>query len=355
MPLAIKISFYFRFLEEAAILCVLILTLLPKAFCTKDSALKAQFDPLETWSVSKQTNRPSSSSSAAARLSMREEPVLPALGQTLSIVYHWSRARLSAPSWNPTPVTSCRQTLAAGWPALLPALQAFHCSSLPGEISSSDPCYQPQGADLRSDQSRCCRALKRLPVADLGGCTPPPDSVLGNSFMSFVRELFCHFWGTTLKAASTHSPQDTLIFSMDLDAGKHLLFSKLWSFHAEHDQLLTCLSRYLFYYSDFEKRFSDIYFWPLWKSSYHWFNYMIHRLHLITKDPDGLFTTDERLCTSTHTCTHTSKKQASGTERKELTNKTEYTENYTLPAGVKLWFQWASLLPQQELTSTNKA
>lgn len=107
-----------------------------------------------------------------------EELVLPVLSQTFSLASTRSRVRLSASNWNPTPVTSCTETLAAGWLGPLTQLQAVLCSSLPGEINSSDPRYQPQGADLRSDQSRCCRALKPLPVADLSGCTPPPGSAL---------------------------------------------------------------------------------------------------------------------------------------------------------------------------------
>lgn len=177
---------------------------------------------------------------------MREGSVLPALGQTCSIVSHRSRSRLSASSWNPTPVTSCTHTL-AGWPALLAELQAVHCSSLPGEISSSDP---------RCTATRSWSAFRSITLLQSSEASTcgwpqtaahlPPGSVLGwlggELFYGLCRGIV-HFWGTTLKAASTNSPQDTLLFSMEPDAGKHLLFSNMWSFHADHGHLLTRLLR----------------------------------------------------------------------------------------------------------------
>lgn len=41
-------------------------------------------------------------------------------------------------------------------------------------------------------------------------------------------------------------PRILFVFSMEPNAGKHLLFSKLWSFNAERGHLLSCLWRLLF-------------------------------------------------------------------------------------------------------------
>lgn len=70
------------------------------------------------------------------------------------------------------------------------------------------------------------------------GCKPLPGSLLhwleGKLFYGLCRGIV-HLWGTTLKAASSKSPHDTLVFSMELDAGKHSLFSSsCWMWPPAH-------------------------------------------------------------------------------------------------------------------------
>lgn len=145
---------------------------------------------------------------------MKDGAVLPALGETLSIASH-RRARLSASSWNPTPVTSCTSTLAADWLSS-PAHRAAGCSLLfiprrdqplwPA-LPATRTCVQINraAAELWSLYLWLTSAAAHLPQAQ---CSV---GLKGNCFKGFVGELLCHFWGITLKAASTNSPQDTFL------------------------------------------------------------------------------------------------------------------------------------------------
>ncbi len=155
---------------------------------------KAQFDPLETSKQTKPTSTP-----VQAHTHTHQSPLqTPGEAWGRSLFYLcWVKPSAkfptrAEPASQPTAETqhlwhhASRHSL-AGW--LLTELQAVHCSSLRLEISSSDLGHHPQGADLRSDQSRYW-LLKPIPVADLSKC--PPSSP-GSLLCWLAREFFYEF------------------------------------------------------------------------------------------------------------------------------------------------------------------